>query len=35
MIDFNLGFIMSLSIQEKQELKEKIDSIDRKNNEQE
>ena len=34
-IDFNLGLIMSLSIKEKKELKEMIDSIDRKNNEQE
>lgn len=34
MIDYNLGFIISLSIQEKQELKDKIDSIEKKKNEQ-
>jgi len=34
MIDFNMGFIMSLTIQEKQELKLKVDSIELKNNEQ-
>ena len=33
-IDFNRGFILSLSIKEKQELKEKINAIDQKNNEQ-
>lgn len=34
MIDYNQGFILKLSIQEKIELKEKIDSIDKKNIEQ-
>ena len=34
MIDYNEGFILKLSIQEKMELKDKIDSIDQKNNEQ-
>ena len=34
MIDYNQGFILKLNIQEKMELKEKIDSIDKKNTEQ-
>ena len=34
MIDYNQGFILKLNIQEKMELKEKIDSIDKKNIEQ-
>ena len=34
MIDYNQGFILKLSIQEKIELKEKIDSIDKMNIEQ-
>ena len=34
MIDYNQGFILKLSIQEKMELKEKIDSIDKMNIEQ-
>lgn len=34
MIDFNQGFILSLSIKEKQDLKEMIDQIDAKKNEQ-
>ena len=34
MIEFNMGFIMSLTIQEKQELKLKVDSLELKNTEQ-
>ena len=33
MIDYNQGFILSLSICDKIELKEKLDSIDQMNNE--
>jgi hypothetical protein len=34
MIDFNPGFILALTIQEKMDLKAKIDQIDQKNQEQ-